>query len=296
MKRFSFPEASNENLPTSFGEQAGSKLSPTDHPHGEFRDVDSGVFDSHDGSNEPGEIFSNPWSASGPAISRPKATHFFAPLHYTATYDYPLIVYLHSGGSNAAELLQVMPHVSMRNYVAVSVGGNRAGDPSGLRFHWSQSDGGVQRATDDVLAAIEEATERYAINTDRIVFAGVREGGSMALRLALELPGRVAGVASIGGRMPDVRIRDWDALREHRTRMLWQWGSENAEYSSETCVEDCRRARQVNARVDIRLYPVDDESTTAVYSDLNHWIMQTIVANRPMQDAWDTSPLACDKN
>ena len=44
----------------------------------------------------------------------------FAPLRYTPSYPYPLIVWLHGYGSDERQLVRVMPLVSMQNYVAVA--------------------------------------------------------------------------------------------------------------------------------------------------------------------------------
>ena len=44
----------------------------------------------------------------------------FGPQHYEPQYAYPLIVWLHGRGDDERQLLRVMPHVSMRNYVAVA--------------------------------------------------------------------------------------------------------------------------------------------------------------------------------
>ena len=45
---------------------------------------------------------------------------FFVPLHYEPNYAYPLLVWLHGPGESHSALKQVMPHVSMRNYVGVA--------------------------------------------------------------------------------------------------------------------------------------------------------------------------------
>ena len=55
------------------------------------------------------------------ACSQDASCHFyFAPLHYEPNYSYPLIVWLHGPHNNELELKQIMPLVSMRNYVAAA--------------------------------------------------------------------------------------------------------------------------------------------------------------------------------
>ena len=48
---------------------------------------------------------------------------FFAPLHYEANYAYPLLVWLHGAGDDESQLKRIMPLVSIRNYVGVSLRG-----------------------------------------------------------------------------------------------------------------------------------------------------------------------------
>src|SRR3954449_13229207 len=49
----------------------------------------------------------------------------FAPIHYEKRYAYPLLVWLHGDAGSERELRQVIPQVSMRNYVAVAPRGSR---------------------------------------------------------------------------------------------------------------------------------------------------------------------------
>src|SRR5690349_17523603 len=95
----------------------------------------------------------------------------FAPLHYEPRYAYPLLVWLHEDGGNERELRQLMPHVSVRNYVAVSARGVAGVKGSDRAFCWEQS-------------------------------AGNGRGGTMALRVALQFPELFAGAVSLGGALP----------------------------------------------------------------------------------------------
>src|SRR5687768_1842405 len=79
----------------------------------------------------------------------PPCYSLFAPLHYERRYAYPLLVWLHDDGGNERELRQLMPHVSVRNYVAASARGTMRAEKSGRAFAWEQSP-----------AAIGESAER----------------------------------------------------------------------------------------------------------------------------------------
>ncbi|MEM9825345.1 MAG: hypothetical protein AAF958_02090 [Planctomycetota bacterium] len=298
MKRFSYPQSSQGNASHPFDD--GGEIASFDpgndpaHWQSAGEELASPSGESIDDLLAQHQPFTSPtWIDAG---DRPRGQHALCPVHYTPSYAYPLVVYFHSANSNASELLQVMPHVSLRNYVAVSLGGNRASDQSGHRFDWSHGDAAIGRTVDDTVEAIADVRTRYNIHEDRMVFAGVRDGGTMALRMALELPDTAAACVSIGGRMPDARIRNWKALQASPMRMLWQWGTDNPKYHDADLREDCRRARRINARVDLRLYTVDDESDRSIYADANDWIMKTVVSNSTGGDRWASTPVSCSKN
>src|SRR6185503_16233240 len=61
---------------------------------------------------------------SDPVTDLPFTT--FAPIHYEERYAYPLLVWLHGDAGSEQELRQIMPLVSMRNYVAIAPRGASA--------------------------------------------------------------------------------------------------------------------------------------------------------------------------
>jgi phospholipase/carboxylesterase len=121
-------------------------------------------------------------------------------MHYEANYAYPVVVWLHSNGGDEKQLLRVMPHVSMRNYVGVGV---RASFPcDGRGYQWQQSSQNILTAENRVQEAIAAAQAKFNVNADRIFLAGHEAGGTMAFRLALRSPRKYAGALSAGGRFP----------------------------------------------------------------------------------------------
>lgn len=223
---------------------------------------------------------------------------FFLPLHYSKSYQYPLIVWFHSNGFNEHQIDQVMPHISLRNYVGVGIRGTKAADSIGHRFDWHHSPAGIATTQEAVMQAIEATAERFSINTSRVILAGYREGGTMALRTAMREPDRFAGAISLGGRMPNGSIRNIQQLRERRMPMLWQWGTENAQYNDQNLKMDCQTSMAIGSRVEVRQYPGDDEMTTIVLHDLDEWIMRHVVADSSIQDSdrWVSSPTHYSSN
>lgn len=216
---------------------------------------------------------------------------FFFPLNYVADYEYPLIVWLPSDGFNENQIDHVMPHISVRNFVGVGVHGSRAVDSRGDRFEWSTSAAGIGQAHDAVMTAIGEAKKRFSLHSQRIVLAGYGSGGTMAMRIAMRDPRCFAGAASLGGRMPKNSMKQYDALRDRRLPMLWQWANGNVDYTQEQLSQDCQMAMAIGSQVEIRQYPGDDEMDTVVLSDLNDWIMRTVIpGNRHVANQTNASP------
>ena len=223
---------------------------------------------------------------------------FFLPLHYAENHQYPLLVWFHSNGFNEHQIDQVMPHISLRNYVGVGIRGTKAADSIGHRFGWHHSPAGIATTQEAVMEAIEAAADRFSINTTRVVLAGYREGGTMALRTAMREPQRFAGVISLGGRMPNGSIRNFHQLRQRRLPMLWQWGTDNKQYNNQNLKVDCQTSMAIGSRVEVRQYPGDDEMTTIALHDLDEWIMRRVVAESSIQDSdrWASSPTLYSSN
>jgi phospholipase/carboxylesterase len=87
-------------------------------------------------------------------------------------------------------------------------------------------------------------------------------------------------------------IPDMNVLRERRLPMLWQWAQDSEGFDSDRLKQDISVAMSVRAEVEIRQYCDDNEMNTLVLSDVNHWIMNRIVAGNPQSaDAgrgWET--------
>lgn len=236
-----------------------------------------------------------PCASIVPAASRA----FLLPLHYEANYRYPLVVWLHSDGFNENQVQHVMPHISLRNYVAAGVRGVRAADSVGHRFDWADSAAAAGAAHDAVMQTVDEARERFSVDPSRIFLAGYRSGGSMALRVALREPTRFAGVVSLGGTLPSTggMFGDLVALRRRQMPMLWQWATASDAYHPERLKGDIRSAMLMQAKVEIRQYDDDDEMNTVTLADVDRWIMRSIGGGgEGAESAHSTTPTQFSSN
>jgi phospholipase/carboxylesterase len=294
-----FHKSMSWNQPTESGPPQ-SESNETDDP------VDSSFvgweafYDSHHFDNsDDNDSGRDRFILADDAWARFKAHRsFFLPLHYLESYEYPLVVWLHSNGYNENQIDHVMPHISLRNYIGVGIRGTKAADSAGHRFDWHESPAAIATSHDAVIEAIDEASERFSIQKSRIVLAGYGAGGTMAMRVAMRDPNRVASAISIGGRMPQGAIRNVHQLRQRRLPMLWQWAEFNPDYSPQNLQTDCRSAMTIGCQVEVRQYQGDEEMDTVVLRDIDDWIMRRIVSGSSVttSDRWATSPTAYSHN
>ena len=72
--------------------------------------------------------------------------------------------HMHDAGGNEQQLKEILPNISVRNYVAVAPRGTRGDDNgSSERCSWSQSPEDIVLAEHRVLECVDHARERFNI-------------------------------------------------------------------------------------------------------------------------------------
>ena len=209
----------------------------------------------------------------------------FIPLHYEKNYAYPLLVWLHGPTGRESEINQVMPHVSLRNYIGMSPRGVVEDVVIGgqATFTWDQEVNSIDHAVEDVLQCIEIAKQQYNVADNRVFLAGYDAGGTMALRLALRMPNHFAGVASIGGSLPSTNQPLLGVQHARSTPILIAYGRDSDAYTTNNVCQDLRLLHAAGMSVMLRQYPCGQEVTTQMLSDLNAWVMELV--SGPTADA-----------
>ncbi len=204
----------------------------------------------------------------------PHAT--FAPLHYEPGYAYPLVIWLHGALADEQQIRQVMPRISMRNFVAIAPRGTRMVRDESDFYSWRQTADDVELAESRVLDCVEIARRRFNVNPQRVFLVGVGCGGTMALRTAWNHPDRFAGVASFGGPMPSRNrpMRNVNLLRS--LPCFIASGRTSREYPEADVCRDLRLLHAAGCTVALRQYPCGDDLTTTMLADLNRWIMEIV--------------------
>ena len=207
----------------------------------------------------------------------------FAPLHYTPSYSYPLIVWLHGRGSDERQLVRVMPLVSMQNYLAVAPRGTLiAADksppapPEKECFGWRQSEEAVQQAEQRIFDSIDIVRQKFHIHQRRIFLAGFDCGGTMAFRVAMNHPSRFAGVLSLGGQFPSGRTPLAKLTEARRLPVFLAAGRNSATYMPMAVCDDLRLLHAAGLSITLRQYPCGHELPPQMLGDMNRWIMEQI--------------------
>lgn len=206
---------------------------------------------------------------------------FFAPLHYEQNYAYPLVVWLHSAGGDERQLARIMPLVSMRNYVGMSVRGPVEDSRRG--YCWPQTADAIDLAAERILDSVDRACTKYNIHQQRIYLAGYESGGTMAMRVALRHPERFAAAVSIGGAFPEGEspLSKLPQLRKFPLLIAHCRDSQN--YPIDQVCQELSLFHAAGLAVTLRQYPCGDELTTQMLHDLDVWLMQQVTGETPAE-------------
>jgi phospholipase/carboxylesterase len=208
----------------------------------------------------------------------PHAT--FTPIHYEANYAYPLLIWLHGQGNNEHELRQIMPKVSMRNYVGVAPQGTWKDTRQRGRHGWRQVSEMIEDAETRIAECISAAQQRFNIHPNRIFLAGHGSGGTMAVRVAWNDPTRFAGVISINGPLP-TRQSPLRRVKELRQLPCLLATSRNSKsYPSAQVCDDLRLLHAAGCTVALRQYPGGDGLTSWILADLDRWMMELVCGGK----------------
>lgn len=197
---------------------------------------------------------------------------FFVPMHYEKNYAYPLVVWLHSAEQDASEVHEVMPRISMRNYVGVAPEIRSQEEP------WQQDGASIYATHDAVVAAVDQARLRYNINPDRIFLAGFNAGATMAFRVALERPELFAGVLAMNGPLPTLGtpLCHWERARS--LPVFWAQCRESAQFDQQQLCQQLRLLHIAGFSLTLRQYPGVDKISDPLLRDVNRWIMESVNA------------------
>ena len=204
----------------------------------------------------------------------------YIPLHYESGYAYPLIVWLPGNGASEDQLAEVMPAISLRNYIGVGIRGPLAGVRGAeLPQSWDLSLDGIAAAAEAVAGSVESLRSRFNIAPDRVFLAGYADGGTMAVNVALAAADQFAGVATLGGAFPRGGAPLSDLKQVRQLELLLAHGRTSEAYTEEEVCDDLRLVHYAGINVTLRQYPHGQELSQNMLADLNRWAMQIVTGH-----------------
>lgn len=203
----------------------------------------------------------------------------FLPTGYQPKYAYPLLVFLHGHGGSEEQVLRLAPRLSRRNYICIGLRGPQA---LGLRadghlaYSWGpdgQSDALVE---DYVLRAIEQTRRNYHVHSERIYLAGFCEGATVAYRLGMQFPDKMAGIISLNGAMPRSGGPLLRLPEARQLRVLIGHGIANAVVPLAMAKQDFRLLYTAGLDVRMHTYAATHRLHSDMLRDINRWVMDGI--------------------
>lgn len=203
---------------------------------------------------------------------RPYRVHM--PEHYEAGYAYPLILWFHGDGASESELSSVMPNISERNYLGLSVRGNVN---CGEGYAWSVAGEQLPKLIDDIESIVLAMRRQYHIHSERIYLAGFGSGATAAMQLILEKPEWFGGGACFCGALPKIQFSQHqiEELRNKRILLATAANSRTSKVSDVTAIS--RLLYSSGIKIGTRIYQdVGAGPSAKMLNDINHWFMEDV--------------------
>jgi phospholipase/carboxylesterase len=206
---------------------------------------------------------------------RPLPVRTFLPVGYEPRYAYPLLVFFHGHGGNEEQILKLAPRLSRRNYVSIGLRGPICLGPRGrdkVGYSW----GGATQISlleDYLLQAVLETRRYFHVHSERVYLAGFAEGATLAYRLGLCFPDRLAGVISLNGHLPRF---DRPLLRLPEARSLRVFighGIANSVVPLSMARQDYRLLYSAGVPIQMHTYPTNHRLHADMLRDINRWII-----------------------
>lgn len=211
-----------------------------------------------------------------------KHVALFRPEHYEPRYAYPLVIWLHPDGGSEQDLHEIMPQISLRNYLGLSFRAP-AVDPAAPAngYHWPDSHLFVKQFGKHVQNTVRELQKILNIHTGRIYLAATGTGCSVATKLLIGAPHFYAGAALLNGQFNKSDFRSEAPCNLKGSRILLD---QNFTHNSKDQFSPQRVTRMwetTGAETHIlNSFQPDLNDKTVLLTFLNRWIMEGISTAR----------------
>lgn len=198
----------------------------------------------------------------------------FVPQNYEPNYAYPLVIWLHDAGGSERDIVEVLPQISKRNYVGLSLRGVlTSGRTDG--YCWPLSDSPRSAMLESLYASVRRLRRDLHVHTERVFLAGAGEGATLAWELFLHRPEWFAGIAALGGQFP-WRRHALIHFRELRGRHVFLGAEAKDKASVRRAEEVGRLLYSAGLEVAVRCAAGGRSRPRALFREIDCWIMRAI--------------------
>src|SRR5690554_280479 len=144
----------------------------------------------------------------------------YIPQSYDGMNELPLLMNLHGLGSSMTEQIvygEVRKIADTANFILVIPNGIKN---SSNKRQWNYFDVNGEDDTGFLSSLIDHIINNYAINSDRVYFTGMSNGGFMSFYLACHLSNKITAVASVSGTMLPSTIANCSPNRPVPTMLI----------------------------------------------------------------------------
>jgi phospholipase/carboxylesterase len=220
----------------------------------------------------------------GTVLDRPPqalSVRTFIPDGYEPRYAYPLVVVFHPNGWNEDQALRLVPQMSRRNFIALSIRGPQllgVREDGELSCGWGTDESLADLVTDHLLQAVEQTRRHVHVHSERIYLLGLCEGANAAYRSAFALADQLGGLAILNGAIPKPRA-GCPLFRLDRIRKLNAFighGIANAVIPCSQATRDQRLLYTAGSNVRFQTYPTTHRIHEHMLRDVNRWMIGRI--------------------
>jgi phospholipase/carboxylesterase len=198
----------------------------------------------------------------------------------------PLLLLLHGVGSHEHDLMGLAPYVDPRFFVISARAPITLAPGAYAWFHVEFTSTGPSIIPEEaetsrvlLLRFIEDAVERYALDSRRVYLMGFSQGAIISLSLALTEPHHVAGVVAMSGRILPQVVSNLASPKEMEgLPILVVHGTEDIVLP----VDYGRAARDILSKLPVDLtyreYPMGHHVTDESLRDVTRWLTQRLDA------------------
>lgn len=202
------------------------------------------------------------------------AHHVAVPEGYEPTYAYPLIVWLHDDGAEETEICDVLPRISDRNYLGVSLRGNVIRESG---FGWTTANGGLSLIVGQLNELLSAVQRQFSIHTHRIYLAGFGTGGTVAWEILLRQPRDWSGAICLSADFPQIDHPLAMFRQLQQRRLLLSTGLDGTGDLVKQMVDAGRLMYSAGMEVGTRVYDAGRRTPSdKMLRDVDRWVMDCI--------------------